>query len=163
MWLSTPRISSCLVSCLPGTGLCRSSVLMRATASHSRLCARSNSSITPRQERFVTSDQSGTVVLSTTLPVFLCPSDPNQDNWTIVHATGLHALAKVASANYIGIYGIHDFACGVGFQCKDTGPLYQNSSVRIGDIRDGTSNTVIVTERRNDALNVWVAVTFVKS
>jgi len=102
-----------------------------------------------------TSPISNESLLSTTLPVFLCPSDPNQENWTIVHATGLHALAQVASANYIGIYGIHDFACGVGFQCKDTGPLYQNSSVRIGDIRDGTSNTVIVTERRNDAFNVW--------
>ena len=94
-------------------------------------------------------------LLATKLPVFLCPSDPDQEDWIIVHATGLHALARVASCNYIGIYGIHDFNCAAGFQCKDTGPLYQNSAVRFSDISDGTSNSVIVTERRNDALNVW--------
>lgn len=94
-------------------------------------------------------------LLATSLPVFLCPSDPDRDDWTIIHATGTHAIAQVASCNYIGIYGIHDFFCGPGFQCKDTGALYQNSAVRISQIRDGTTNTAIVTERRNNAMNVW--------
>ena len=94
-------------------------------------------------------------LLQTTLPVFLCPSDPDYQDWTITHAVTGHNLALVASANYIGIYGIHDFACGPGFQCRDTGPLYQNSSVRFADIKDGASNSVIAVERRNDALNVW--------
>ena len=94
-------------------------------------------------------------LLQTTLPAFLCASDPNDTDWVITHAVTGHNLALVASANYIGIYGINDFICGPGFQCKDTGPLYQNSSVKLTDIKDGTSHSVIVTERRNDALNVW--------
>ena len=94
-------------------------------------------------------------LLATKLPVFLCASDPDDNDWTIIHASGTHALAQVASCNYIGIYGVNDFWCGPGFQCKDTGPLFQNSSVKTSDIRDGTSNSVIVTERRNNAFNAW--------
>ena len=94
-------------------------------------------------------------LLATKLTVFLCGSEPDQDNWTIIHASGTHALAQVASCNYSGIYGINDFSCAPGFQCRDTGPLFQNSAVRLGDITDGTSSSVIVTERRNDAFNVW--------
>ena len=84
-------------------------------------------------------------LLETTLNVFLCPSDVDQEDWIIVHATGSHALAKVASCNYIGIYGINDFFCGPGIQCKDTGPLFQNSAVKTGDILDGTSNSALLT------------------
>ena len=95
-------------------------------------------------------------LLETTLNVFLCPSDVDQEDWIIVHATGSHALAKVASCNYIGIYGINDFFCGQGIQCKDTGPLFQNSAVKTGDILDGTSNSALLTERRrNNAMNPW--------
>jgi prepilin-type N-terminal cleavage/methylation domain-containing protein/prepilin-type processing-associated H-X9-DG protein len=94
-------------------------------------------------------------LLQTTLPVFICPSDPDFGDWIITHAVTGHNLALVASANYIGIYGINDFTCGPGFQCKDTGPLFQNSAVKFADITDGASNSVISVERRNNALNVW--------
>ena len=94
-------------------------------------------------------------LLATTLPVYLCPSDPDAGDWIVIHASGTHALARVASCNYIGIYGINDFFCGPGVQCKDTGPLFQNSTVQTHEIRDGTSNSALLTERRNNAMNAW--------
>lgn len=104
---------------------------------------------------FSTSPVNNQSLLRYKLTVFLCPSDPVDDDWTVLHSTTGHNLAQVASANYIGMYGIHDFFCGPGIQCRDTGPLFQNSAVRFSDISDGTSNSVIVGERRSDATNAW--------
>jgi prepilin-type N-terminal cleavage/methylation domain-containing protein/prepilin-type processing-associated H-X9-DG protein len=78
-----------------------------------------------------------TALTQTVLSVFVCPSDTGPD---------LNPLKRNhAKSNYRGIGGptlpanfIVDYDYG--------GVLYQNSKVRVADIRDGTSNTLAVGE-----------------
>jgi prepilin-type processing-associated H-X9-DG protein len=46
---------------------------------------------------------------------------------------------QVAFTSYLGVEGINQF--------RHDGILFRNSSIRIGDISDGTSNTLLVGER----------------
>ena len=57
----------------------------------------------------------------------------------------------MASANYVGVYGVNE--PGVDGE----GVFFRNSTVRIADITDGTSQTLIVGERSHDlAPATWV-------
>ena len=95
-------------------------------------------------------------LLATKLSSFTCPSERDDGNWTVTHAYTQQNIALVASCNYIGVYGTQDYFCGpIGTSCVGQGPLYHNSRVRIGEIQDGTSHSIILLERRNDALNSW--------
>jgi len=102
-------------------------------------------------------------LLRTSIDVFICPSDPQPEVWEIEdhHAPGT-ALATLASANYVGVFGsgpdqpggqeLHDCEDdyemnGPGSQCRGNGLLYHNSAVRIAHITDGTSHTLAVGER----------------
>jgi prepilin-type N-terminal cleavage/methylation domain-containing protein/prepilin-type processing-associated H-X9-DG protein len=91
-------------------------------------------------------------LIKTLLPVYFCPSDPKPAAWTINDATSGAPLAELATTNYVGLFGPEDYdncaAAGPGFQCKGSGVFYHNSSVRIRDILDGTSGTMMVGEHR---------------
>src|SRR5262249_4037662 len=73
------------------------------------------------------------------LPVFLCPSDNGPPSFTPARAK-----ASLAFANYVGSYGSGQITEDHG---DGGGIFYRNSKTRIGDIRDGTSNTFLVGER----------------
>ncbi|MFN0198814.1 MAG: DUF1559 domain-containing protein [Planctomycetaceae bacterium] len=87
----------------------------------------------------------------TVLPVFLCPSDPSrtqEDNANI---------AKRAHSNYVACADsqeLTDGSASLGAADKD-GMFYRNSRTRIGEITDGSSNTIGVGEVTNhkDGLN----------
>ena len=94
------------------------------------------------------------VARTTVLSVFRNPSDPSPDFWTIDdEATGA-PLLRLPTANYIGNFGTTELAdCEgkpVGFQCRGNGMFHHNSSIRMRDVRDGTSNTYHVGERKTN-------------
>ena len=70
------------------------------------------------------------------LPVFRCPTDQGP---TLDPDRGYHA-----TANYIGVTGN---VYSSGNDLNQNGILFQNSGIRIKEITDGTSNTVILGER----------------
>ncbi|HJZ89621.1 MAG TPA: DUF1559 domain-containing protein [Gemmataceae bacterium] len=110
----------------------------------------------------------------TSLSVFLCPSDPGQKIFT-VNLLGdtepylnplldsLGQPVEVAHANYVGMFGLPEVTPDPGYLNPDPerglrvrGMLYRNSRVRIADVTDGTSNTLIVGERSSNlAYATW--------
>ena len=81
-----------------------------------------------------------------TVKSFLCPSDtPPQQAFPVGPRSASGQLASttctVAPANYVGNFGVGE--PGV----DGDGVFYRNSTVRIGDITDGTSTTLMAGER----------------
>lgn len=72
--------------------------------------------------------------LQTVITVYQCPSDPasGRAHWT-------HESLLVASTNYLGVNGTN-------YLEKD-GVLFSDSEIRLSEITDGTSNTLLMGER----------------
>ena len=82
----------------------------------------------------------------TKFPAFLCPSDSAPPIWktwqrSLTTGANIAPICDVASSNYVGMFGTTE--PGVG----GDGVFFRNSSVRVGDITDGTSQTLGVGER----------------
>jgi prepilin-type N-terminal cleavage/methylation domain-containing protein len=88
------------------------------------------------------------------LSVFRCPSDtPRQDTYTAMTESG-SPICDVAFANYCGVGGTFEVS---EFPDTGTGVLFRNSKIRVADITDGTSNTLMVGERasRQSPMTTW--------
>lgn len=109
-------------------------------------------------------------LLQTSLGIFLCPSDtsgelnqrplarrPQPGPGPLTHnphwnGSGAPADFAPATANYFANTG-HK-ALG---NADNTGPIFKWSSVRLGEIKDGTSNTIFIGERDEEAAaGTWV-------
>jgi prepilin-type N-terminal cleavage/methylation domain-containing protein/prepilin-type processing-associated H-X9-DG protein len=91
----------------------------------------------------------------TPLPVFLCPSDPETERtFRVGDETGA-PLTELAFANYVGVGGTFEVT---GFPDTGTGVLFRNRAIKIAEILDGTSHTLIVGERgnRQSSQTTWV-------
>ena len=101
------------------------------------------------------------------IPAFLCPSDAASGNtWTIQNASGTN-LVDLATANYVGVFGVSDIDDCVGAPnspCVGEGTFFQNSRIQFRDFTDGLSNTISVGEhksRRDSGVNwnsTWTGV-----
>lgn len=97
-------------------------------------------------------------VRTATLPVYRCPSDVGVALWTITDSGGT-ALAQLATANYVGSYGISDIDNCLGqpapFRCNGEGAFYHNSFLKMADFVDGTSNTLFAGEHETNEKSNW--------
>jgi prepilin-type processing-associated H-X9-DG protein len=98
-------------------------------------------------------DARNAVAVQTLLPLYLCPSDqPSDGAFPVVDVFG-GTLAMVAPSSYAGCCGGDESASTApsGF-----GVLFRNSRVRLVDITDGTSHTILVGERAwSNATGTW--------
>ncbi len=77
------------------------------------------------------------------LPVFLCPSDTVSDQGFVEMGD---APEKYAMASYVGSFGPPDLD---DTQEKRDGLFSRNSSTRLANVTDGTSNSLMTGERQN--------------
>ena len=102
---------------------------------------------------------------SAILPSMQCPSDPKPDTWRMEEEGTGDFLIELPTANYAGVFGtfeLHDCenapgdfpVTGTG-QCRSDGTFYHNSRVRLRDLTDGTTTTLILGERRTDIPRGW--------
>jgi prepilin-type N-terminal cleavage/methylation domain-containing protein len=104
------------------------------------------------------SDAANTANIVRALPVFRCPSDSSTETWQLKDDTGA-TLATLATANYVGNFGNSDLdAClsfTPGMTCLGDGLLMHNRTIRLSDVRDGTSTTLMIGERKTSADLDW--------
>lgn len=98
-----------------------------------------------------------------TLSAFRCPTDPGPPTWTINNeGTGM-PITELATSNYVGCIGTVEMEdCegeAPGFICSGDGTFYHNSSVRLKNMSDGTSNVIMAAERSSAIdMSTWLGV-----
>jgi prepilin-type N-terminal cleavage/methylation domain-containing protein/prepilin-type processing-associated H-X9-DG protein len=86
---------------------------------------------------------------SRVLELYCCPSDPRSANvYSARNAFGIDGLT-----DYLAVTGTETFTSATRDNCD--GVMYGNSKIRIADITDGASNTLLVGERPPSHDRFW--------
>ncbi|HXG08454.1 MAG TPA: DUF1559 domain-containing protein [Gemmataceae bacterium] len=89
------------------------------------------------------------------LAIFRCPSDQRIPPFTVFSEDGI-PITTVAHANYVALFGSNEIEEDPG---AGNGLFYRNSRIRIADISDGTSLTLMVGERSSNLFkSTWTGV-----
>jgi prepilin-type N-terminal cleavage/methylation domain-containing protein len=92
-------------------------------------------------------------LFDTILTVYRCPSDSGPERWDLEQegSPGTILKSSLPTANYVGVFGtteIHECESLMpGQTCFSNGTFSHNSVVRMRDLLDGSSTTIIVGER----------------
>ncbi len=89
------------------------------------------------------------VISNFRVPVYACPSDPKSDRARDTGTNGIFLLPTCYAFNF-GTWLIYNPATGAG----GDGITFPNSRIRLADLTDGTSNTLLASE-----VHAWTAYT----
>jgi prepilin-type N-terminal cleavage/methylation domain-containing protein/prepilin-type processing-associated H-X9-DG protein len=96
------------------------------------------------------SDPANAAVRVTFVPIYNCPSEPKENQFTVIDASG-NPICDVGRSTYVAMNGV----LGVSGDAYDNnGAFLRNKNMRIRDIKDGLSNTVFVGERASNMSDV---------